>query len=106
MTKRVSKGLSHLQAAAILAVVATCLAMVLATVAYANHSWNGYHWARTANPFTIKLGNNVSSAWQKTLAQTSSDWSQSSVLDTTSGPGSSRPRNCRPTAGRPEVCNS
>ena len=29
----------------------------------ANHSWNGYHWARTANPFTVKLGDNLSSGW-------------------------------------------
>ena len=29
----------------------------------ANHSWGGYHWARTSNPFTIKLGDNVSGSW-------------------------------------------
>ena len=45
------------------------------TAANANHSWSGYHWARTANPFTLKLGDNVSSAWDASLAQTSSDWS-------------------------------
>jgi len=34
----------------------------MASTASATHSWGGYHWARTANPFTIKLGNNVSGA--------------------------------------------
>jgi hypothetical protein len=29
--------------------------------ANATHSWNGYHWARTANPFTLKLGDNLTS---------------------------------------------
>ena len=34
--------------------------LVFAGVAVANHSWGNYHWARTANPFTLKLGDNVS----------------------------------------------
>ena len=28
----------------------------------ASHSWGGYHWARKANPFTLKLGNNMTTA--------------------------------------------
>ena len=27
----------------------------------ADHSWGNYHWARTANPFTLKLGDNLTS---------------------------------------------
>ena len=77
----------------------------LALVASANHSWGGYHWARTSNPFTLKLGDNVSSGWDSYLATASNDWSLSNVLDTmvVSGNGG---RNCRPTAGRVEVCNN
>jgi hypothetical protein len=76
-------------------------------VASANHSWNGYHWARTSNPFTLKLGDNVSSQWDPILATTASDWSQSTVLDTVIGTGGvTRPRNCKPTLGRVEVCNT
>lgn len=71
-----------------------------------NHSWNGYHWARTANPFNLKLGDNVSSTWDPILATTSSDWSQSTVLDTTIVTGLANPKNCRPTNGRVEVCNA
>jgi len=85
-------------------VVATGVA--LPAVPYANHSWNGYHWARAANPFTVALGNNVSSDWESYLATTSSDWSASAVLNTTIIAGGARPRNCRPTKGRVEVCNS
>ena len=44
----------------------------LPTFTYADHSWGGYHWARTANPFTLKLGDNLTSAaWKAHLAQTS-----------------------------------
>lgn len=76
------------------------------TVVQANHSWGGYHWARTSNPFTIKLGDNVDSKWDSYLATTSSDWTQSSVLDTTIVAGSTRPKNCKATSGRVEVCNA
>ena len=72
----------------------------------ANHSWGGYHWARTANPFTLKLGDNVSGVWDTHLATASGDWSQSAVLDTSVVSGLSNPKNCRPTRGRVEVCNS
>lgn len=75
-------------------------------LAQAGHSWNGYHWARTANPFTLKLGDNVSPAWDSYLATTSSDWSISAVLDTTIVAGQANPKNCRPTAGKVQVCNS
>ena len=85
-------------------VVAFLVVGALATVAYASHSWGGYHWARTANPFNLKLGSNVSLAWSSYLNTTSSDWSVSPVLDTTIVAGQSR-KNCLPTNGRVEVCN-
>jgi len=80
-------------------------AILTATQALATHSWAGYHWARSSNPFTLKIGDNLSSAWDPYLATTSSDWSLSSILDTVIVPGLGG-RNCRATAGRVEVCNS
>lgn len=80
--------------------------LALATAMYANHSWGGYHWARTSNPFTLKLGNNVSSTWSPILSTTSTDWSKSTVLDTTIVAGGTRPKSCRPTSGRVEVCSA
>jgi len=74
-------------------------------VAFASHSWGNYHWARTINPFTLKLGDNVSSAWDAHLSVASADWSVSSVLDTSIVSGQSNPRSCRATSGRAEVCN-
>lgn len=88
-------------------VAITILALVaFPSAAYANHSWGGYHWARTANPFTIKLGDNVSGPWDSMLRTASTDWSQSNVLDTTVVAGGTRPKTCRPTSGRVEVCNA
>lgn len=80
------------------------LALLLPAVVLANHSWGGYHWARTANSFTLKLGDNVTGSWEAYLSEASSDWSQSSVLDTTIVAGNGG-KNCKPTAGRIEVCN-
>ena len=89
------------------AVAITVLALVaFPSAASANHSWNGYHWARTANPFTLKLGDNVSGLWDNMLATASNDWSQSTVLNTQIVTGGTRPKNCRPTTGRVEVCSA
>ncbi len=74
-------------------------------VAYASHSWGGYHWARTTSSFTLKLGDNVSSAWDAYLRTTSTDWSTSMVLDTTVVSGSGG-RNCSAKSGMVQVCNS
>ncbi|MDP9245472.1 MAG: hypothetical protein M3O64_02365, partial [Chloroflexota bacterium] len=89
-----------------LAVSAIALVLVVANVApvEANHSWGGYHWARTSASFTVKLGDNLSTGWKPYLATASSDWTQSTVLDTTIVAGGAK-GNCRPTSGRVEVCN-
>ena len=93
------------------AVIVSALTALLALVAFsapaqANHSWNGFHWARTSNPFTLKLGDNVSSTWDSYLGTTSVDWTKSTVLNTTVVPGTKNPTTCSPTSGRVEVCNA
>jgi len=78
---------------------------LIAGTVSASHSWGNYHWGRTANPFTLELGDNVSGVWDAHLATTASDWSISSVLDTVVAVGKGK-RNCRATDGRVEVCNA
>lgn len=91
----------------LLSLTAASALFVLAPIsAYANHSWGGYHWARTANPFTLKLGDNLSSNWDPYLASASSDWSLSSILDTSIVGGGTTSKKCRATTGRVEVCNA
>lgn len=72
----------------------------------ASHTWGNYHWARTANPFNLKLGDNLSSNWDPYLVTTSADWSQSSVLDTMIVSGATTARRCKPSYGKAEICNS
>ena len=90
---------------------AICLATILlAGVAFvqptsADHAWGNYHWARTANPFELAVGANVSSAWDSYLNTTISDWNQSAVLTVTRVKGGTKPRTCKATTGRIEVCN-
>lgn len=83
------------------------------TLTFATHSWGGYHWARTSNPFTLQLGDNLSSTWDPYLATASSDWSKvylpyPHVLNTTivAGGTTTNPKRCRATSGRVEVCNA
>jgi hypothetical protein len=86
--------------------VAGVAAAATASAAFANHSWGGYHWARTANPFTLKVGDNLTTTeWKNRLSQSSGDWSKSTVLDLNVVAGQSKGR-CRPTTGRDEVCNA
>ena len=87
-----------------LALAITAFAAIAGTAA-ASHSWGGYHWARTS-PFTLKLSDNVNTAWDSYLTTTSEDWSTSAVLDTTIITGRADPKKCRPTSGRVEVCNA
>jgi hypothetical protein len=86
-------------------IAALALMVALPGVASANHSWGGYHWARQSNPFTLKVGDNVTAAWDANLITTVSDWSQSTVLNLSEVTGATKGR-CRPTTGRVEVCNA
>ena len=87
-----------------LALALAALALAVPSTVLATHSWGSYHWARTSNPFALKLGDNVDSAWDSYLGTTSSEWSKSSVLDTTIVAGQGG-KNCRAQTGRVEVCN-
>jgi hypothetical protein len=95
-----------LLAAAAVLILAIAGAAAATGSASATHSWGGYHWARTGNPFTLKLGNNTSGTWSTDLTRTvSPDW-KSAVLDTSVVAGGTRPKTCRPTSGRVEVCSA
>jgi hypothetical protein len=78
----------------------------LPSLVLGSHSWGGYHWARTANPFTLNLGDNVSGLWDRMLVTASTDWTASDVLNTSIVPGGTRPKACRPTSGQVEVCSA
>ena len=77
---------------------------VTATAASAGHAWGGYHWARTANPFTLKVGNNVNANWASQFNTAVSDWDASSVMNLSVGPGTTNKR-CGAVLGTVQVCN-
>ena len=85
---------------------AVAVAAAIVGSALANHSWGSYHWSRTANPFTLTVGDNVDSKWDAYLNEAISDWSVSTVLDLAKAGGGTSPSSCSPTAGRIEACNS
>jgi len=91
----------------LLATVAAVAAfMALAAVASADHSWNGYHWARTSSPFALQLEDDLTSAeWKGHLVNVSADWTQSTVLDTTIVNKAVGKKNCPAIAGKVRVCN-
>ena len=95
------RGLGKLMVAVVLLSAGSFVA-----TASADHSWGGYHWARTANPFTLNLGDNMTSVWDVYLTASSLDWNESAELETAVVAGMANPKNCKAVNGRVEVCNS
>lgn len=82
---------------------------LLAMPAGASHSWNGYHWARTANPFTLKVVDSNTPDWDGHLNTAMTDWSRSTVLDLAKGASddSTRTRKqCKMVSGQIRSCNA
>jgi hypothetical protein len=81
--------------------------LAVTTLAYADHSWGPYHWARQSNPFTLKVHDNVTSNWEPYVAEAQADWNASTILDLNTLWQSplSMPRKCSSAAGVIEICN-
>ncbi|HEX6400582.1 MAG TPA: hypothetical protein VF108_08975 [Actinomycetota bacterium] len=91
----------------VVVVIATLGAGASISPAAASHSWGGYHWARTSNPFTVQLGDNVSSSWDSYLRTAATDWSANTggnPLNATVVAGTTRPKPCKVQNGHVEVC--
>ena len=77
--------------------------------AQADHSWNGYHWARTTTHFTLPVVDSVTTDWDGQLGESLARWSLSSVLaaNVTSANDSTKTRKmCRMVQGQMRVCNA
>ena len=82
------------------------LAVSFVAVTSATHSWGGYHWARTTPQFTLKLGNNLTTAdWRAHLSQTSSDWNSGNSAVLTAIVAGQATKRCGMVAGTTQVCN-
>jgi hypothetical protein len=84
------------------------VALALPVTAFANHSWGGYHWARTSNPFTLKLYDNITANWEPYLSTAVGDWNKSTVLDYNVQWQSplSNVKRCTSASGVVEICNA
>lgn len=92
------------------------IASLFAGTSYAEHSWGGYHWARTANPFTLLTINSMTSDWSAEFfnavdATSAQSWSASSVLtlqadDYLYNDDSRTRKRCSAVTGQMRVCNA
>ncbi len=85
--------------------VVLVLLALSAVPVFANHAWGTYHWSTTSYPMAIKVGDNVTAVWDPYLTEAIADWNKSTRLALVKVAGGST-KQCRPTAGRIEVCNS
>lgn len=88
-----------------------CLFVVMgfSSAAIADHAWNNYHWARTANPLHLKVIDSVSDSWQTELETALEGWNVSSEIDmyVASIDDSDRARKrCNAVTGQLRVCNA
>ena len=77
--------------------------------ASASHSWGNYHWARTSNPFTIKVIDSMTSGWDDNLDAAISDWNASSVMNVVKEAGDSSQKTrkrCAAVSGKVRACNA
>jgi hypothetical protein len=85
-------------------------AALFAGPAIANHSWGNssgaYHWARTSNPFTLKVVDAVSSKWDPYLDEAISDWNPSTVLNLTRDGTGTNPKKCTAINGKILACSA
>jgi hypothetical protein len=75
----------------------------------ADHSWGNYHWARTSNPFNLKVIDSNSDAWDDNLDRALTDWSGSTVLDLTKEAGDDAlkaRKRCAAVTGKVRSCNA
>lgn len=90
---------------------ATLVAVLVAVsgASRADHSWNNYHWARIANPFTLKVVDSMSFEWNTELGLALGGWSVSDVLDldVVAADDAARTRKrCSMVPGQMRVCNA
>ena len=93
----------------LLGATVVALSLTAASPASANHSWENYHWGRTANPFTLKVVDSVTGVWDSILPAVNADWNSASPLNIAAESGASDQITrllCQPTAGKIRACNA
>jgi hypothetical protein len=79
------------------------------TVAYADHAWSTYHWARTSNPLALQVVDSVTEDWQSTFEMSLDMWNRSEVLSmavTSADDAKNTRKRCQMVKGQMHVCNA
>ncbi|MBA4122515.1 MAG: hypothetical protein H0X72_08645 [Acidobacteria bacterium] len=101
---------SKMQAVKLVTVLVAFFAVIIFPInSYATHSWSGYHWARTANPFTLTVVDSNTADWQSYFNTSNADWNSSSVLNLSAVPGdesSNARKRCVMITGKIHSCNA
>ena len=101
---------SNLKGLRLFVFMVTLLALAIAPLsAGASHAWGNYHWARTANPFTIKVIDSMTTDWDDNLNTAISDWNSSSVMNLVKEAGDSSQKTrkrCPAVTGKVRACNA
>ena len=91
------------------AIGALALLVALPGLTTATHSWGTYHWARTSNPFTIKVVDSMTADWDDNLNIAIADWHSSSVMDLAKEAGDDTfkaRKRCAAITGKVRACNA
>ena len=95
--------------AAFISVVALFALLSFPLGATASHSWNNYHWARTSNPFNLRVVDSNTPDWDSELDLAMSDWGASTVLNMIDGASDDLQRTrkrCQMVSGQIRSCNA
>lgn len=91
------------------AISALAMLVALPGLTAANNSWGNYHWARTANPFTVRVVDSMTSDWDDNLDVAIADWNQSNVMNVVEEAGDSSTKarkRCAAITGKVRACNA
>ena len=91
------------------AIGALSLLVALPGVTTADNSWGNYHWARTSNPFTIRVIDSMTTDWDDNLDTAIADWNSSSVMNVVEEAGDSSTKTrkrCAAVTGKVRSCNA
>lgn len=101
---KATKGLKFIVFSLTILVIA-----IFPIAANASHAWGNYHWARTGNPFTVKVVDSMTTDWDDNLNTAISDWNSSSVMNVVKETGDSSlktRKRCAAISGKVRACNA
>ena len=100
---------TRIRATGIVLALACISVIFLPSVALADHAWGPYHWARTANPFNLKVVDSHTPDWDDNYNRALGDWTQSTVLNLVGIAGTDARqtrKRCPMVSGQVRSCNA